>query len=48
MLVIQKFAVSRIRQNRAPICDGHGGRRSLALIESIYRAAKTPDRVATV
>jgi UDP-N-acetyl-2-amino-2-deoxyglucuronate dehydrogenase len=37
-----------IQQNRAPACDGLEGRRSLALIESIYRAAKTPDRVATV
>jgi predicted dehydrogenase len=37
-----------IQQNRAPACDGLEGRRSLALIESIYRAAKTTDRVATV
>jgi predicted dehydrogenase len=37
-----------IQQNRAPACDGIEGRRSLALIEAIYRAAKTPDRVATV
>jgi UDP-N-acetyl-2-amino-2-deoxyglucuronate dehydrogenase len=37
-----------IEQNRAPACDGHEGRRSLALIESIYRAAKTSGRVASV
>jgi UDP-N-acetyl-2-amino-2-deoxyglucuronate dehydrogenase len=37
-----------IQQNRAPACDGLEGRRSLALIESIYRAAKAPDRVAIV
>src|SRR6266704_3364288 len=33
-----------IQQNRTPMCDGVEGRRSLALIESIYRAARTPDR----
>jgi len=37
-----------IQQNRAPACDGLEGRRSIALIETIYRAAKTPDRFATV
>jgi len=37
-----------IEHHRAPACDGHEGRRSLALVESIYRAAKTPDRVAAV
>ena len=37
-----------IRNNHAPACDGPEGRRSIALIEAIYRAAKTPDRVATV
>ena len=37
-----------IQQNRAPACDGLEGRRSIALVEAIYRAAKTPDRVATV
>jgi UDP-N-acetyl-2-amino-2-deoxyglucuronate dehydrogenase len=37
-----------IQHNRAPACDGLEGRRSIALIEAIYRAAKTPDRVATV
>jgi len=37
-----------IQQNRTPACDGLEGRRSIALVEAIYRAAKTPDRVATV
>jgi UDP-N-acetyl-2-amino-2-deoxyglucuronate dehydrogenase len=45
--VLEDF-LKAIQQNRAPACDGLEGRRSLALIESIYRAAKTPDRVATV
>src|SRR5713101_5073153 len=37
-----------IRNNHPPACDGPEGRRSIALIEAIYRAAKTPDRFATV
>jgi predicted dehydrogenase len=37
-----------IQQNRAPACDGIEGRRSLALIEAIYRAAETHDKTATV
>jgi UDP-N-acetyl-2-amino-2-deoxyglucuronate dehydrogenase len=45
--VLEDF-LQAIQQNRAPACDGLEGRRSLALIESIYRAAKTTDRVATV
>jgi UDP-N-acetyl-2-amino-2-deoxyglucuronate dehydrogenase len=45
--VLEDF-IQAIRQNRAPACDGVEGRRSIALIEAIYRAAKTPDRVATV
>src|SRR6266481_985785 len=45
--VLEDF-LQAIQQNRAPACDGIEGRRSLALIEAIYRAAKTPDRVATV
>ncbi|MGB8457381.1 MAG: Gfo/Idh/MocA family oxidoreductase [Candidatus Acidiferrum sp.] len=40
--------LAAIRQNRAPACDGLEGRRSIALIESIYQAAKTHDRVASV
>ena len=45
--VLEDF-LHAIQHNRAPACDGLAGRRSIALIESIYRAAKTPDRVATV
>src|SRR6202158_1111994 len=45
--VLENF-LQAIQHNRAPACDGLEGRRSIALIESIYRAAKTPDRVAIV
>lgn len=45
--VLEDF-LAAIRQNRRPACDGVEGRRSIALVEAIYRAAKTPDRVATV
>src|SRR6267143_453214 len=45
--VLEDF-LQAIRQNRASFCDGAEGRRSIALIEAIYRSAKTPDRVATV
>ncbi len=45
--VLEDF-LAAIQQNRPPACDGLEGRRSIALIEAIYRAAKTPDRVATV
>ena len=45
--VLEDF-LQAIQQNRAPACDGLEGRRSIALVEAIYRAAKTPDRVATV
>jgi UDP-N-acetyl-2-amino-2-deoxyglucuronate dehydrogenase len=45
--ILEDF-LQAMEQNRAPACDGLEGRRSLALIESIYRAAKTPDRVATI
>src|SRR5712664_596916 len=36
--VVEDF-LQAIQHNRAPACDGLEGRRSLALIESIYRAA---------
>lgn len=29
-----------IEQNTAPVCDGREGRRSIALVEAIYRAAR--------
>ena len=44
--ILEDF-LAAIRQNRAPACDGLEGRRSLALIETIYHAAKTPDRLST-
>ena len=46
-LVFEDF-LQTIQNNSSPACDGLEGRRSIALIEAIYRAAKTPDRVATV
>ncbi len=45
--ILEDF-LAAIQQNRAPACDGVEGRRSIALIETIYRAAKAPDRIATV
>jgi UDP-N-acetyl-2-amino-2-deoxyglucuronate dehydrogenase len=45
--VLEDF-LAAIRENRAPACDGAEGRRSVALIETIYRAAKIPGCVTTV
>jgi len=45
--VLEDF-LRAIEHTRAPACDGFEGRRSIALIESIYRAAKTPDKTAIV
>lgn len=45
--VIEDF-LSAIRKNTAPACDGREGRRSLALVEAIYRAARSPERAVTV
>jgi predicted dehydrogenase len=45
--VVEDFFPSHQAKSRSA-CDGLEGRRSIALIEAIYRAAKTPDRVATV
>jgi predicted dehydrogenase len=39
--VIEDF-IGAVRQDRDPACDGRQGRRSVALIESIYRAACAP------
>ncbi len=36
--------IRAIDENGTPACDGSEGRRSVALIESIYRAACTPER----
>jgi UDP-N-acetyl-2-amino-2-deoxyglucuronate dehydrogenase len=45
--VLEDF-LQAIQNNCAPSCDGVEGRRSIALVESIYRAARTPGRIATV
>jgi UDP-N-acetyl-2-amino-2-deoxyglucuronate dehydrogenase len=45
--VLEDF-LAAIEQNRPSACDGLEGRRSIVLIEAIYRAAKTPERVATL
>jgi UDP-N-acetyl-2-amino-2-deoxyglucuronate dehydrogenase len=46
-VVLEDF-LQAIQMNRAPACDGLEGRRSLALIESMYRAAKTPEKAASI
>lgn len=43
--VIEDF-VAAVREGRAPLCDGREGRRSVALIEAIYRSARTGAAVA--
>ena len=45
--VIEDF-LSAIQKNTVPACDGREGRRSLALVEAIYRAARSPQRTASV
>ena len=45
--VIEDFLCA-IQKNAAPACDGREGRRSLALIEAIYRAARNPQKTVTV
>ena len=40
--IIQDF-VESIRTGRSPVCDGEDGRRTLAVVEAIYRAARTRD-----
>jgi predicted dehydrogenase len=42
--VIQDF-VHAIEARRSPVCDGEQGRLSLALVEEIYRAARTREAV---
>ena len=37
-----------IEQDTVPICDGHEGRRSIALVEAIYRAARNHGAEAIV
>jgi UDP-N-acetyl-2-amino-2-deoxyglucuronate dehydrogenase len=45
--VLEDF-LAAIQNKRACACDGVEGRRSIALVESIYQAAKTPDRIHAV
>jgi UDP-N-acetyl-2-amino-2-deoxyglucuronate dehydrogenase len=45
--VLEDF-LAAIQDKRASACDGSEGRRSIALVESIYLAAKTPDRIPTI
>jgi UDP-N-acetyl-2-amino-2-deoxyglucuronate dehydrogenase len=45
--VIENF-LSAIANNTPLACDGAEGRRSLGLVEAIYRAAKEPDRALTL
>jgi predicted dehydrogenase len=42
--IIEDF-VESIKTGRAPVCDGEEGRRSLAVVEAIYRAAQVRDAV---
>jgi predicted dehydrogenase len=35
--------IQAVERDTTPICDGHDGRRSIALVEAIYRAARNPD-----
>jgi predicted dehydrogenase len=41
--VIEDF-LSAIQKNTTPTCDGREGRRSIALVEAIYRAARSSQR----
>jgi len=45
--VIDDFLCA-IQKNTAPACDGNEGRRSLALVEAIYRAARSSQKTASV
>ncbi|MEJ7618326.1 MAG: Gfo/Idh/MocA family oxidoreductase [Pyrinomonadaceae bacterium] len=38
--IIEDF-LGAIKHNARPLCDGREGRRSLALIDAIYRSART-------
>jgi len=40
--------IHAVQHDSKPACDGHEGRRSLAVIEAIYRAAEKSDGVADV
>jgi len=40
--------ICAIQNDSAPACDGREGRRSVALVESIYKSARNPDLVTEV
>jgi UDP-N-acetyl-2-amino-2-deoxyglucuronate dehydrogenase len=42
--VLEDF-IRAVKNNTRPACDGREGRRSIELIEAIYRAAQAPERV---
>jgi len=45
--IIEDF-IRAIQQNKSPACDGAEGRRSIALVEAIYQAAKHPSMTSQV
>jgi UDP-N-acetyl-2-amino-2-deoxyglucuronate dehydrogenase len=45
--VLEDF-IYAVQQNRSPICDGRDGRRSLSVIEAIYRSAKNSNHPTDV
>jgi predicted dehydrogenase len=45
--VLEDF-LQAINENRKPLCDGREGRRSVALIEAMYRASKNPGTAVDV
>ena len=47
LAVIEDFLCA-IQKNSTPVCDGREGRRSLALVEAIYRTARSPQKTASV
>jgi predicted dehydrogenase len=42
--ILQDF-IESIQIGKPPVCDGESGRRTLAVVEAIYRAARTSDAV---
>ena len=45
--VLEDF-IGAVKQNKTPVCDGHDGRRSLSVIEAIYRSARNSNCAADV
>ena len=45
--VLEDF-LTAIKEDRQPLCDGREGRRSVALIETMYRASENPGRPVDV